>query len=196
MRFSKTLAARLGLMLMGRSALSVRYWSQDETRLGLKTIHRRKITNRGVKPIGIEQWQRETYYLYGIVEPKTGDSFFYEFSHLDHICFEQFLKLVSQQFPDSLNIVQLDNSGAHTAGGITIPDNILLVFQPPYSPELNPIERLWQYLKDDLAWMCYETLEDLRLDVRDLLSQLCPQTISSLTQYWFIFSALSVAGIN
>lgn len=183
-------------MLMGRSALAVRYWCQDETRLGLKTIHRRKITNCGIKPIGIEQWQRENYYLYGIVEPKTGDSFFYEFSHLDHVCFEQFLKLVSQQFPDSLHIIQLDNSGAHTAADITIPDNILLMFQPPYSPELNPIERLWQYLKDDLAWMRYETLEDLRLDVRNLLAHLCPKTVASLARYWFILSALSVAGID
>jgi len=181
---------------MGRSEQRVNYWCQDETRLGLKTIHRRKITNRGIKPIGIEQWQRDNYYLYGIVEPKTGESFFYEFSHLDHICFEQFLLLVSQQFPDRLNLIQLDNSGAHTAGDITIPDNILLVFQPPYSPELNPIERLWQYLKDDLAWMRYDSLEDLRLDVRDLLKHLGQETVASITGYGFILSALSVAGIN
>lgn len=180
---------------MGRSAF-VRYWCQDETRLGLKTVTRRKITLPGIKPIGIEQWQRDNYYLYGIVEPKTGDSFFYEFSHLYHICFEQFLKLVSQQFPSALNVIQLDNSSAHTARDITIPDNILLVFQPPYAPELNPIERLWQYLKDDLAWMRYQTLDDLRLDVRDLLAHLCPSTIASITGYWFILGALSVAGIN
>ncbi|MBD1845628.1 transposase [Cyanobacteria bacterium FACHB-63] len=69
--------------------------------------------------------------------------------------------------------------GAHTAKGITIPDNIELVFQPPYSPELNPIKRLWQYLKDELAWMCYETLEALRLHVRDLLNQLSRNTLPS-----------------
>ncbi len=103
---------------------------------------------------------------------------------------------MSEQFPDSLNIIQLDNSGAHTAKDIAIPDNIGLVFQPPYSPELNPIERLWQYLKDDLAWMRYETLEALRLDVRDLLNQLSRNAIASITEYWFILSALSVAGIN
>lgn len=183
-------------MLRGQNALVVRYWSQDETRLGLKTIHRRRITNCGIKPMGIEQWQRDNYYLYGIVEPNSGESFFYEFFHLDHICFEQFLQLVSEQFPDSLNLIQLDNSGAHTAASIVIPENILLVFQPPYSPQLNPIERLWQYLKDDLAWTRYDTLEELRLDVRDLLSYLCPQTIVSLTGYEFILSALSVAGIN
>lgn len=103
---------------------------------------------------------------------------------------------MSQQFPDSLNVIQLDNSGPHTASNITIPDNILLVFQPPYSPELNPIERLWQYLKDDLAWQRYATLDELRRDMRDLLSHICPKTIASITGYWFILSTLSVAGIN
>ena len=83
--------------------LPIRYWCQDESRLGLKTELGRVITAPGVKPIQSVQWQRQAFYLYGIVEPKTGDSFFYEFSHLDSICFEQFLKLVSEAFPTHLN---------------------------------------------------------------------------------------------
>ncbi|MEH2411615.1 hypothetical protein [Nostoc sp.] len=55
----------------------------DETRLGLKTITGRLITTPGVKPIGLSQWQRDNFYLYGVVEPLSGYSFFYEFSHLD-----------------------------------------------------------------------------------------------------------------
>ena len=70
--FSKTLAVRLALMLVAHPATNVRYWCQDETRLGLKTIQRRKITAKGVKPIGQVQWHREAMYLYGMVEPKTG----------------------------------------------------------------------------------------------------------------------------
>ena len=57
----------------------VRFFCQDETRLGLKTISGRKITARGVKPRGKVQWQFKATYLYGIVEPSTGVSFFYEF---------------------------------------------------------------------------------------------------------------------
>lgn len=49
---------------------------EDETRLGLKTITGRRLTLKGVKPIGLVQWQRDNYYLYGVVEPKTGESFF------------------------------------------------------------------------------------------------------------------------
>jgi transposase len=44
-------------------------------------------------------------------------------------------------FPDSLNLLLLDNSGAHTAQRLAIPDNVRLVFLPPYCPALNPIER-------------------------------------------------------
>lgn len=82
---------------------------QDETRLGLKTIENRKITLQGVKPLGLVQWERQAYYLYGLIEPRSGESFFYEFSHLDTECFGQFLNQFSQPFPRDLHIIQLDN---------------------------------------------------------------------------------------
>ncbi|HIK10945.1 MAG TPA: IS630 family transposase [Oscillatoriaceae cyanobacterium M33_DOE_052] len=68
----------------------IRYWCQDETRLGLKTIGGKKLTANGVKPIGLVQWDFLTYWLYGLVEPQTGNSFFWEFSHLDAACCERF----------------------------------------------------------------------------------------------------------
>ena len=52
----------------------IRYWCEDETRLGLKTIQRRKLTSKGVKPVGSFQFRQERYYIYGLVEPKTGES--------------------------------------------------------------------------------------------------------------------------
>ena len=51
---------------------------------------------KGVKPIGLSQWQRENFYLYGVVEPLSGYSFFYDFSHLDGDCFQRFLELLSK----------------------------------------------------------------------------------------------------
>jgi hypothetical protein len=61
----------------------LRYLCQDETRLGLKTITGRLITAKGVKPVGLSQWQRENFYLYGVVQPLSGYSFFYEFPYLN-----------------------------------------------------------------------------------------------------------------
>ncbi|WP_219335947.1 transposase [Chroococcidiopsis thermalis] len=114
------------------------------SRFGLKTIERRLLTGFGVKPIGIGQWKLENYYLYGIVEPTTGCRFFYEFSHLDTTCFQAFLELFSQTYPKDFHIIQLDNGSFHKADDLTVPDNMLLLFQPSHCPELNPIERLWQ----------------------------------------------------
>ncbi len=88
------------------------------------------------------QWEREAYYLYGVVEPQTGESFFYEFSHLDTECFEEYLKQFSQQYQKDIHIWQLDNGSFHKAKRLKVPDNILLLFQPSHCPELNPIERL------------------------------------------------------
>ena len=73
----------------------MRYLCQDETRLGLKTISGRLITLLGIKPSGKSQGQRDNFYLYGVVEPLTGYSFFYEVSHLEGNCFQGFLNLVS-----------------------------------------------------------------------------------------------------
>lgn len=184
------------MSLLGSSSLPIRYWCQDESRLGLKTETRRVITAKGVKPRMPVQWQRHAFYLYGIVEPKTGESFFYEFSHLDSVCFEQFLQLIAQTFPESLNVIQLDNSAAHTPRHLTVPDNILLLFQPPHSPELNPIERVWQDIKVDLKGEVFDTLDDLRTAVREVLGYLTPEWLASMAGFPYILSALSVAEIN
>jgi len=106
----------------------VRFFCQDETRLGLKTISGRKMTAKGVKPKGKVQWQFKATYLYGIVEPATGEHFFYEFTHLNSACFQVFLNLVSEQYQDSILIIQLDQAGAHRAKRFKIPTNIILMF--------------------------------------------------------------------
>lgn len=68
----------------------------------------------------------------------------------------------------------------------------LTLFQPPNCPELNPIEHLWQYLKADLRWTAFKTLEELQIRVGQLLAELTPEIIASITGYPFILDALSV----
>lgn len=173
----------------------VRFFCQDETRFGLKTVSGRKITAKGVKPIGKVQWQFKATYLYGIVDPQTGASFFYEFSHLNTDCFQIFLNLVAAQFPEDWLIVQLDNGAFHKAKRLQVPDNIVLLFQPPHCPELNPIEQVWQYLKRRFRWHLPKTLEELRQWMTQKIQALSPETIASITGRASILEALSVAGI-
>jgi len=93
----------------------LRYLCQDETRLGLKTIAGRLITATGVKPLGLSQWQRANFYLYGVVEPLTGYSFFYDFSHLDGDCFQLFLELLSAELGNDIAVIQFDQGSFHRA---------------------------------------------------------------------------------
>ena len=172
----------------------VRFFCQDEARFGLKTVSGRKITAKGIKPIGKVQWQFKATYLYGIVEPQTGASFFYEFSHLNTDCFQAFLNLIAQHFADDVLIVQLDNGAFHKAKRLQVPANLVLLFQPPHCPELNPIEQVWQYLKRRLRWQLPKNLEQLQQWMTQQLETLSPQTIASITGRASILEALSVAG--
>jgi hypothetical protein len=173
----------------------IRYFAQDESRFGLKTTVGRLITSLGVKPLGNWQWQFKAFWLYGAVEPTTGEQFFLQFTHVDSACYQLFLDTFSKAYPDTLNILQVDNGAFHKAKDLVIPDNIILLFQPPYCPELNPIERLWQHLKKDLRWGLFKDLTQLQTKVDKLLVDLTAETIASVTGFSFILDALSVAGI-
>ena len=129
------------------------------------------------------------------MEPLSGASWLLEFSHLDSQCFETFLHRFAAQFPDELHLIQLDNATAHTAQNLTIPDNVILIFQPPYCPELNPIERLWRELKRELAWAHFENLAELQHAISQWVHRLSPHQLRSLTQWDWIVDALCVAGI-
>ena len=63
--------------------------------------------------------------------------------------FQMFLDKLAEKYPDPLNVIQLNNGKFHQSSRLKIPDNILLIFQPRYSPELNPIERIWSYIKQE-----------------------------------------------
>ena len=146
----------------------------------------------GIKPVGPVQWNFQSFYLYGAVEPLSGESFFLEFSHLNAECFQLFLDEFSKAYPCSLNVIQLDNGRFHYAKDLTIPDNIVLLFQPPYSPDVNPIERVWQSMKDKLCWVNLKNLDELRKEVDNIIQLLLPEKVASLTGFDFILSALKV----
>ncbi|MEG4853585.1 transposase, partial [Microcoleus sp. B5-D4] len=73
--------------------------------------------------------------------------------------------------------------------------SVLLLFQPAYSPEVNPIERLWGYIKEQLKWLRFEQIEELRAAVQKELKKLTNEFIASLTGWQFILDAIFVAGL-
>ena len=90
----------------------------------------------------------------------SGEHFFLELPYLNAENFQIFVDTFAKSYADTLNILLLDKSSAHTAKKLKIPENVRLVFLPPYCPELNPIERFWRDLKDDLAWEQFSELAE------------------------------------
>jgi transposase len=143
-----------------------------------------------VQPVGSVQHVFEWCYVYGAVEPTTGDRFFLELPYLNAEGFQLFLNTFADAFPDSLNLLLLDNSGAHTAQRLSLPANVRLVFLPPYCPELNPIERVWRDLKDALAWLRFPTLEVQQDYIAHLLRGYEATRLRALTSYTYLLEAI------
>jgi transposase len=188
--FQGTCQAQLQQAIPSANTQPVRVFSQDESRFGLLTVRRRRLTARGVQPIGSVQHVFEWWYVYGAVEPTTGDRFFLELPYLNAEGFQIFLNTFAEAFPHSLNLLLLDNSGAHTAQRLTLPANVRLVFLPPYCPELNPIERVWRDLKDALAWLQFPTLEVQQDYIAHLLREYKAATLQALTSYSYLVEAI------
>jgi len=91
----------------------------------------------------------------------------------------------------SVDTLVLDNGAFHKAKALRTPDNVELLFLPPYSPELNPIERSWQDVKDDIAFHRYETLSALKQRMRKKLASYVDEAVASLTGYPYLMEATS-----
>jgi transposase len=152
-------------------------------------ITRGRITLSGVKPIQVQKPGYQNFYLYGAVEPTTGERFLLERPNLDSDGFQDFLDGFSRRFPQSMNVLILDNGRFHKANTLMIPENIRLIFLPPYSPELNPIERFWEDLKDHLAFDLHETLSELKERVSEKLRSYTDEAVASLTGYQYLVDA-------
>jgi len=78
---------------------------------------------------------------------------------------------------------------------LAIPENVAVLFQPPYAPQVNPIERLWKAIKKELKWELFDNLDELRKSLKKILDKLTLEDITSLTKWQFIVDGLSVANI-
>lgn len=168
-----------------------RVWTQDESRFGLITVPRRRLTLRGIKPLAPSQHELEWSSLYGCVEPATGDSFFLALPALDGELFQLFLEQFAQTDPDALPLIVLDNGPAHIAQQVVLPTNVRLVFTPPYTPEVNPMERVWEDLDTRIAGLTPATIDAFRdLLFVELRGYSRPQ-LASLTGYPFFKNAVN-----
>jgi transposase len=140
----------------------VKVWVADECRMGLHTFTRRCWGLRGQRVVVPKQQCYEWEYVYGAVEVVAGETQFQFMPTVSLALSGGFLAQIAASDPAAEHVVIWDGAGFHpTSAATSLPARIHLLALPPYSPELNPVEGLWDQMKDCLCNRVFPTLDDL-----------------------------------
>ena len=122
---------------------------QDEGRFGLMGRPRRCWAPRQVRPTVGARLERQFTYAFAAVSPHDGvmDSLILPWVNAETMSL--FLATVAERHANEFIVMVMDQAGWHIAGDLIVPANMRLVYLPPYSPELNPAEHLWDSLREN-----------------------------------------------
>ncbi len=107
--------------------------------------------------------------------------------------FQIFLDHLSLQNPSELKLMVLDNGAFHKAKSLIIPANIALIFLPPYSPELNPAEKIWAILKRKFTNRLHHTLDEVSDFIKNATEDLTLGKVKSVCGFEYVFAGLNWA---
>jgi len=158
----------------------VETWAFDEHRVGLKPILRKVWAPVGERPIAPVHHRYEWTYVYGFVCPSSGTTEWYILPRVNVDWFNAALQAFAEAVgagPKKQILLVLDGAGWHRSDKVEVPEGLHLEILPPYSPELQPAERLWPLTDEPLVNQCFDTIEV----VEDLLVERC-QTLATHLQ--------------
>lgn len=162
---------------------------QDEAGFGRINKPKYCWCQKGFRPSVPCHHIREYRYAYGAVEPKTGESFFLIMPYCNTNCMNLFLQKLSEAYPQDVIILVCDGARWHKSNSLQIPQNIELVFIPPYTPEMNPIEQIWEEIREKgFRNECFQTLSKVVDRLCDTIRALSADTIKSITGRDWILS--------
>jgi transposase len=169
--FKSELAANLRELNIEKDR-PVRVWVADEMRYGLLPVTRRVWSLPGTRVVVPVEPRYEWGYCYGALEVEgAGAEFFYS-PTVNLECSSIFLSQLAESDPDAIHVVIWDGAGFHQSDGQPeVPGNVRLVKLPAYSPELNPIEKLWDILKDAICNRLFATICELQEALTVVLAQ-------------------------
>ena len=120
---------------------------QDEARFGRINDPSACWAPKGIRPMAKQQMVREYTYAYGMVCPKEGAFDGLILPSMNGGAMSVFLGEMSKRYPDHYLLMIMDGAPCHTSGELIVPENIELLFLPPYSPQLNPQENIWDEMR-------------------------------------------------
>ncbi len=124
-------------------------WFEDEARVGQKGRVTRVRYQKGVRPRGLREQRLASAHVFAAVCPERGAGVALVLPEVSTTAMNLFLAELARAVPEGVHaVVVLDRAGWHVSAGLAVPANLTLVRLPPYSPELNPVERVWLYLRE------------------------------------------------
>jgi transposase len=136
----------------------------------------------GVRPNVPCHHIREYRYVYGAVEPGSGESFFYVMPYCNTDCMNLYLDQLSKAYANDHILLIADGAAWHKSKTLVIPENITVMSLPPYTPEMNPIEQIWKEIRKlGFRNEVFETLAKVVDRLCETIRSLTPDTIKSIT---------------
>jgi hypothetical protein len=157
-------------LLGSTAATPIEIWFQDEARVGQKGGHTYVWAKVGSRPPMIRDNRHDSAYIFGAICPDRAVGAAIIAPAANTECMNLHLQEISTQVaPGAIAGLVCDSAGWHQTGGeLTVPDNIVLLPLPPYSPELNPMENVWEYLRGNklcaTVWDSYEAIVEACAD--------------------------------
>jgi hypothetical protein len=128
----------------------IEIWWQDEARVGQKTKLMRRWAQRGTRPTAPKDQRTKSVWIFGAICPARGVGAGLVLPRCNTEAMQLHLdEIASQVIPGADAVVIVDRAGWHTTKRLAIPHNITIMPLPPRSPELNPVENIWQFMRDN-----------------------------------------------
>lgn len=168
----------------------IELWWQDEARVGQQGTLTRLWAERGSRPPAPRDCRYGWAYIFGAVCPARGQGAALVLPYANTEAMSLHLAEISHCVaPGAHAVVSLDGAGWHQQGGrLKVPDNISLLQLPPYSPELNPQENVWQFLRQNYlanrVFDSYEAIVDACCDAWNKFTAKPERITSIATRDW------------
>ena len=149
----------------GVEPAAIEVWFADEARIGQKTKITRRWARRGTRPSAPHDQRTASTYIFGAVCPKEGKGAALVLPHCDTAAMNLLLTEIATAVAQGAHaVLLLDQAGWHMSDKVAVPPNITLVPLPPKCPELNPMENVWQFMRDNWlsnrVFRSYEAIVD------------------------------------
>lgn len=154
----------------------------DEARFGQQGTLTNVWARRGSRPVAVKQTKYEWVYLYAAVEPSTGESAALVAPNVNTGTMNEFFKILAEERKDGEQfVVVMDGAGWHKSKGLELPEGVTVLLLPPYSPELNPVENLWHYLRSHyLSNRAYDGYDHLFDATTEAYRKLTPEVLRTV----------------